>query len=156
MPLSSVLIRHKPLHLAKWFSSVPSKYTPYPIDTLLSELARRITHLEYQVEQLTYTQQRLQTLQTVLKMNETFRALHRHLAQLLENPREGLLQDQRIRRVLSKYRLTAEDIQRTLELSKTRNEMAHPSGEPDLTEVDCDLIRIYAKVQLFLQDRKRP
>lgn len=151
--LLSPNLRRTPRHLVRRYTAPNPLH--YPMDILLSELSRRISHLEWQIEHLRHTQRRLQHTHTVLCMNETFRRFHRHLSEMTlmrEKSREDRREDARIQRVLGRYRLTIDDIQKTLELTKTRNGMAHPRDEPDLTDVDLELTRVYAKVRRLLQD----
>lgn len=116
----------------------------------MGNLSKRVAYLEHQLEQLAEQQRRLQNLQTLLRMSESFKALHRLLFR--EASSLGSLESRRMRRALSRHRLEEDDLIRTMDICRLRNEAAHPREIPDLTEVDPDLARVYEKVQRFLAE----
>ena len=118
----------------------------------MGDLSERIANLEHQLRQLTEQQQRLQNLQTLLRMSESFKVLHRLLFQEASSP--GKVESRRMLRTLSKHKLGEEDLMRTMDICRLRNEAAHPSETPDLTEVDSELVHVYEKVQRFLAEMR--
>lgn len=120
--------------------------------SLMTDLSQRIAHLEHQISQLHSAHLQLASLQSLLQMGESFRALHRHLARLLESRKGDLVEDRRVRGLLARYKLSPAELEMTLSLCRARNEAAHPQSRPDLTEVDPNVTRIFDKVQRLLAD----
>lgn len=116
----------------------------------MGNLSERVVYLEHQLRQLAEQQQRLQNLQTLLRMSESFKTLHRLLFR--EASSLGNLESRRMRRALSRHKLEEDDLMRTMDICRLRNEAAHPQEIPDLTEVDPELVRVYEKVQRFLAE----
>lgn len=129
-----------------------SPYSTADPASLMVDLSRRIAHLEHQISRLHSAHLQLASLQSLLQMGESFRALHRHLTRLLESRKGDIIEDRRVRGLLARYKLSPAELERTLHLCKTRNEAAHPQGLPDLTEVDPEVTRIFGKVQRLLAD----
>lgn len=119
---------------------------------LMTDLSKRIAHLERQVSRLHSSQLQLAGLQSLFQMGESFKRLHRHLSRLLESNRRDLTEDRRVQRLLTRYKLTPAELAKTLDLCKFRNEVAHPREAPDLTEVDLETAKIFDKVKRLLAD----
>lgn len=110
---------------------------------IMRDLCQRVSYLEAQIIHLNQRQRQLSQLQTLLQLGETFKSLHRLLAKPAEG-RRGL-------KLLSRIKLTEDDLKRTLEVCKLRNEAAHPTAsEPDLSDVDPETMQLYLKVKRIL------
>lgn len=104
-------------------------------------LAKRVAHLEAQIQHLTITQRRLQSVQTLLQMSETFKLLNRKVITTSND-------------VLKRHRIRNDDIVMIDDICKARNEAAHPTTEPDLTYVDKKIRKLFTKVQNLVRDEQ--
>jgi hypothetical protein len=121
----------------------------YPPIELFTSLNQRISHLESQIFHLNISQRRLASIEMLLRLSETFRQLHRALADFGD---KDLLKSKRVQRLVSKYQLSVEDLQKTIETCRERNEAAHPTELPDLTDAPIETMRVYVKVRHLLND----
>lgn len=124
-----------------------------PIEDLLTAFSHRISNLEHRIQRLADTEHRFAKLQTLLQMGETFKRLHRQLAQLSE--RKDIVTSRQIHTIIAHHKLTPQDLLSTIEVCKERNRAAHPDDEPDLTEADPELLRIYLSVQDLLEKAEK-
>ncbi|PJF18406.1 hypothetical protein PSACC_01805 [Paramicrosporidium saccamoebae] len=112
---------------------------------LLVDLSRRVAHLEGQVRVLSETQRKLQSVQTLLQFGEHFKSLHLQLI------KRGGIEDPTMRRALRRHGISVTDVLRLAEICQKRNEVAHPTSVPDLTDTDVEIVRLFVKIQGFLK-----
>ena len=120
-----------------------------PIEDLLAAFSHRISNLEHRVQLLVQAEHRFAKLQTLLQMGETFKRLHKKLAQA--NERKDIVGSRRIEAIIARHKLTPQDLLSTIEICKERNRVAHPEEEPDMSEAEPELLRIYLSVQNLLE-----
>ena len=127
-------------------SEKPLVAVQLPVE-LMNDLIRRVANLEYSLSELNHRQSKLVRLQTLLRMSESFKILHRQLQRYAQT-NDAIV---RMGEMLSQFGIDEKSLERTLAVCKERNLEAHPKEKPDLTEVDPELVTIYVKVQSFLR-----